>query len=125
MPKKAEYVRWFRDLGVDDVPLVGGKNASFGEMYQALVPKGVRVPNGFAITAEAYRDMLSEAGAWAHLHELLDDVDKSDVQELARRGHAARETVYGAGLSAVLCSRSSAPIMRCRRVWPGAQRGSA
>jgi len=68
-------------------------------MYRKLTPKGVRVPNGFAISAEAYRSMLDEAGAWERLHELLDDLDKSDVRELARRGEACREVVYGAGLS--------------------------
>ncbi|HEB89264.1 MAG TPA: phosphoenolpyruvate synthase, partial [Deltaproteobacteria bacterium] len=73
-----------------------------GEMFRELTPKGIRVPNGFAITAQAYRDMLDEAGAWPRLHELLDDLDKSDVAELARRGEAARELVYQAGLSEAL-----------------------
>ncbi len=99
MPEtRPPYVRWFRDLRMEDVPLVGGKNASLGEMYRELVSQGVRVPNGFATTAQAFRDMLSAAGAWERLHELLDDLDKSDVKELARRGLAAREVVYRAGL---------------------------
>jgi len=102
MANESDYVRWFRDLGVDDVARVGGKNASLGEMYRELTPKGVRVPNGFAITARAYRDMLSEAGAWEPLHELLDDLDKNDIAELARRGQVARELVYRAGLSPAL-----------------------
>jgi len=97
-----KYIRWFGELSVGDVPLVGGKNASLGEMYRELTPKGVRVPNGFATTADAYRDMLTTAGAWDKLHALLDDVDKRDVQELARRAHQAREIVYGAGLSDTL-----------------------
>jgi pyruvate,water dikinase len=99
MLNKSKYVSWFRDLGVDDVALVGGKNASLGEMYRELTPKGVRVPNGFAVTAQTYRDMLTDAGAWEPLHELFDDFDKTDVAELARRGQAAREIVYKAGLS--------------------------
>lgn len=99
MPSDPRYVSWFRDLSVDDVPRVGGKNASLGEMYRELTSKGVRVPNGFAITAQAYRDMLSEAGAWEPLHELLDGLDKDDAAELARRGHVARERIYRAGLS--------------------------
>jgi pyruvate,water dikinase len=49
MSNESSYVRWFRDLGVDDVPIVGGKNASLGEMYRELTSKGVRVPNRFAI----------------------------------------------------------------------------
>jgi len=96
------YIRWFAELNLDDVPLVGGKNASLGEMYRELTPKGVRVPNGFATTADAYRDMLKTAGAWDKLHALLDDVDKRDVQDLARRAHQAREIVYAAGLSDAL-----------------------
>ena len=57
------YVRFFEEFGIDDVPLVGGKNASLGEMFQKLSGQGVRVPHGFAITAQAYRYMLDKAGA--------------------------------------------------------------
>ena len=56
-----QYILWFEEICVDDVSLVGGKNASLGEMYRALIPQGVRVPNGFAISAQAYRDMLDES----------------------------------------------------------------
>lgn len=99
MNTATHYIRWFRDIKVADVPLVGGKNASLGEMYRELTPHGIRIPNGFAISAQAYRDMLDEAGAWQSLHALLEDIDKEDVEELARRAHQARELVYGAGLS--------------------------
>ncbi len=71
----ATYVRFFEDFGIEDVPLVGGKNASLGEMFQKLSEQGVRVPHGFAITAAAYRHMLDEAGAWERLHAELDDLD--------------------------------------------------
>src|ERR1700756_3329371 len=94
----SEYVRFFEDFGIDDVPLVGGKNASLGEMFQQLSEQGIRVPHGFAITAEAYRHMLDRAGAWDALHAELDDLDPSDVTALARKGKRAREIVYGAGL---------------------------
>ena len=80
------------------MPLVGGKNASLGEMFQKLSGQGVRVPHGFAITAEAYRHMLDRAGAWDALHAELDDLDPADVTALARKGKRAREIVYGAGL---------------------------
>lgn len=93
------YIRWFRDITLEDVPLVGGKNASLGEMYSELTQKGIRVPNGFAISAQAYRDMLEAADAWQPLHTLLDNVDKGDIEELAQRAHQAREIVYAAGLS--------------------------
>jgi pyruvate,water dikinase len=93
-----KYIRFFDELGIDDVPLVGGKNASLGEMYRKLSPAGVRIPNGFAITAEAYRYMLDSANAWPALHDALDTLDPEDVSDLARRGKRAREIVYGAGL---------------------------
>src|SRR5208283_3436138 len=86
------------EVGIEDVPLVGGKNASLGEMYQKLSDQGVRIPNGFATTAQAYRYMLDEAGAWDHLHAELDDLDPTDLTALARKGKRAREIVYGAGL---------------------------
>ncbi len=92
------YLRFFRDITLDDVPLVGGKNASLGEAYRELTPQGVQVPNGFAVTAEAYRYVLDRAGAWDGLHAALDGVDPADVEDLARRGRRAREIVYGAGL---------------------------
>ena len=91
-------IRWFSELGIQDVPLVGGKNASLGEMYQQLTPKGILIPNGFAVTADAYRYMLDEANAWDDLHKALDDLDPEDVDDLARRGAQAREIIYGAGL---------------------------
>ncbi len=92
------YVRFFEEIGIGDVPLVGGKNASLGEMYRSLRSKGLRVPNGFTLTAEAYRISLERAGAWEDLHEALDGLDVSDLADLARRAKRAREVVYGAGL---------------------------
>ncbi len=94
----SKYVRFFEDFGITDVPLVGGKNASLGEMYRELSSGGVRVPNGFATTAEAYRHMLEEAGARDELHAALHDLDPTDVTDLARRAKRAREIVYGAGV---------------------------
>lgn len=80
-----QYVRFFDQLGIDDVGLVGGKTASLGEMYRNLAGDGVRIPNGFAITAQAYRYMLEAAGALPGLHAALDDLDPADVNDLARR----------------------------------------
>jgi pyruvate,water dikinase len=92
------YVRWFSEISYADVPLVGGKNASLGEMYQELTPLGVRQANGFAITAQAFRDALTQADAWGRLHAELDKLDKSDVKALARAGARCRDIVYAAGL---------------------------
>ncbi len=93
-----QYVRFFEEFGAADVPSVGGKNASLGEMYRELSGEGVLVPNGFATTAEGYRHMLSEAGAVEPLRAALDGLDPADVGDLAGRGSRAREIVYGAGL---------------------------
>jgi pyruvate,water dikinase len=91
-----DYVRWFSDNRLGDVALVGGKNASLGELYATLSSEGVRVPNGFALTAEAYRDALTAANAWQLLHPLLDNLDKRHVDILATRAAEAREIVYQA-----------------------------
>ncbi len=93
-----KYVSWFADISYSDVPLVGGKNASLGEMYRELTPLGVRQANGFAITAQAFRDALTQADAWGKLHAELDKLDKTDVKALERAGARCREIVYAAGL---------------------------
>ncbi len=98
MTKIKNYIRWFEELGIEDIPLVGGKNASLGEMYRELTPQGVKIPNGFAIIADAYRYMLKHANAWDALHEALDGLDASDINDLARRGAKARDIIYGATL---------------------------
>ncbi|HEU5036624.1 MAG TPA: phosphoenolpyruvate synthase [Nocardioides sp.] len=92
----------FGRIGRADVPLVGGKNASLGEMYQHLAEAGVRVPGGFAITAEAYRQVLDAAGAVPALEEVFADLDPEDVTQLAERAARARQIVYDAGLPADL-----------------------
>ncbi len=93
MAARGNYVKWFADLRVEDVALVGGKNASLGELYSNLTREGVRVPNGFATTAQAYRDMLITAGAGERLHEILDDLDPENSDDLAQRGRRARELI--------------------------------
>ena len=107
-----KYVRFFEELGIDDVPLVGGKNASLGEMYRELSGEGVKIPNGFATTSEAYRDMLEQSGAWDGLHEALDGLEPDDVAGLARSGKRAREIVYGAGLPEALADEILAGYRR-------------
>ena len=92
------FTRFFDEFGIEDVPFVGGKNASLGEMYQKLSSQGVRVPNGFATTTDAYRYTLERAGAYEALHDVLDDLDPNDVADLAVRAKRAREIVYGAGI---------------------------
>jgi len=99
-PGDGRYVRFFSQIGIGDVPLVGGKNASLGEMYRELTAHGILVPNGFAVTAEAYRHALDAAGAWPALKEALQGLDPDNVDDLARRAKRARDIVYSAGLPA-------------------------
>ncbi len=89
-------IRWFADIRLADVGEVGGKNASLGELYATLAPEGVRVPNGFAATAGAFRQALTEAKAWEPLHRLLDGLDKRDIDALAKCAAEARQIVYRA-----------------------------
>ncbi len=93
-----EHLRFFSEIAVGDVPVVGGKNAGIGEMYRSLTKAGVLVPDGFAVTADAYRQMLDAADAWDRLRDALDAIAPGDVTTLARAGRRAREIVYGAGL---------------------------
>ena len=81
-----DSIRWFEELGIDDVALVGGKNASLGEMYRELTAAGVRVPNGFAVVASAYWATIDEAGIRDELAELLDPIDGTDVADLQQAG---------------------------------------
>ena len=97
------YIRWFDDLGAGDVAPGRRQDRLAGRaVLRRLSGHGVKVPNGFAITAQAYRDALTEAGAWTTLHRLLDGLDKSDVDQLAERAAAAREIVYAATGGAAL-----------------------
>src|SRR3974390_18464 len=96
MMNASGYTRWFKDIRLEDVPLVGGKTASLGELYSALSPYGVRVPNGFALTATAYRNALTQAGAWEELRALLANIAKRRISDLAKRARAARDVVYAA-----------------------------
>ena len=93
-----KYIRWFEEISIDDIPLVGGKNASLGEMYRELTDKGIRIPNGFAVTAEAYWHVLESADVLEELKETLAGLDITDVEELAHRGRRAREIVLDAGI---------------------------
>jgi pyruvate,water dikinase len=96
MSEQANYIRWFNELTIDDVPLVGGKNASLGEMYRELKPQGIQVPNGFAVTADAYRYVLDQAQGWEALHQALDKLNPANVTDLANRALRAREIIYAA-----------------------------
>ncbi len=97
MAQESKFILWFDQIRIEDIPLVGGKNASLGEMYQELTAQGVKIPNGFATTSEAYWHLLEAAGILEPLKDTLAGLDKnSPVEELARKGKKARELVLGA-----------------------------
>ncbi len=93
-----DYVIPFSELSLDDVPRVGGKNASLGEMLRTLTNVGVSVPDGFAVTADAYRLHLERAGIAERIYGMLDDLDVHDVEALAKTGAAVRQMVRAAAL---------------------------
>ncbi|GAC1634248.1 MAG: phosphoenolpyruvate synthase [Nevskia sp.] len=95
-------VLWFKQLGMHDVELVGGKNASLGEMIQHLTQLGVSVPNGFATTAAAYREFLAHEGLADRINAELAALDVDDVVKLAKTGKAIREAVMKAPFPAAL-----------------------
>jgi pyruvate,water dikinase len=94
MPEKSkEFIIWFKDLAISDIPLVGGKNAALGEMFNNLVQMGVNVPNGFAITAYAYSYFLDKTGLKQKIKEVLTDLNTHNITDLQRRGKMVREMI--------------------------------
>ncbi len=91
--KELCYTLNFDEITLKDISRVGGKNSSLGELYNALRSKGVGVLDGFATTADAYRALLAEGELEYKLRSLVSDFDAQDVEELRRRGHAARVAV--------------------------------
>uniref|UniRef100_UPI00260A6F23 phosphoenolpyruvate synthase n=1 Tax=Sulfurimonas sp. TaxID=2022749 RepID=UPI00260A6F23 len=100
----SQNVKWFNEIGIADVAEVGGKNASLGEMYQNLTSEGVRVPNGFAVTSDAYVHLLDANDAWKELHEQLDNLDVTSVDALQTAGKKCRDIVYNCEIPADLKS---------------------
>ncbi|MCD4533793.1 phosphoenolpyruvate synthase [Nocardioides sp. cx-169] len=95
MTTPSRNVRWFSELGLGDLEQVGGKNASLGEMVSHLTDLGVRVPDGFATTAEAFHRFIGDTGLAERIAGLLDGLDTDDVRRLAEVGREIREAVVG------------------------------
>jgi len=91
-------IRWFDTLGMDDTEIVGGKNASLGEMIRNLKGAGVRVPGGFATTADAYRDFLAQDGLGERIQERIRALDTEDVAALSSAGREVREWILATPL---------------------------
>jgi pyruvate,water dikinase len=95
---RSRYIRWFDELTLADLPLVGGKNASLGELYRELTPKGIKVPPGFALTVEAYRRHLEENALVASLRDLIGGLDRGNLEDLKQRAAQARDMIHHAPL---------------------------
>lgn len=91
-----KYIRTFSTLGINDVELVGGKNASLGEMYQSLSAKGVKVPNGFATTSEAYYHFIEHNGLKEKIANAVENLDIEDTEALAKTGAKIRRWISDA-----------------------------
>jgi pyruvate, water dikinase len=102
------FIKWFADIGIEDVPSVGGKNASLGEMFRELTSQGVKVPNGFAVTASGYRHFLHETGLDAEIEKILKGLDTGDMDNLRQRGAQIRQAVLSAELPRDLQSEITA-----------------
>jgi pyruvate,water dikinase len=97
-----DFIRWFDEIGIEDVPLVGGKNASLGEMARQLAPAGINLADGFAITADAYRYFLQMTDLDVTIHDLLAGFDTQDARALQQRGRQIRHAILAAELPADL-----------------------
>ena len=93
---RGKYILWFKETGIRDVPLVGGKNASLGEMYRNLWKKGIRVPDGFAVTAEAYWYFLRQNDLENEIKNILKGLDTGNMRNLAERGYRVRQAILSA-----------------------------
>jgi pyruvate,water dikinase len=102
MSDRPTLIRWFDEISHSDVPLVGGKNASLGELYRQLTGAGVRVPNGFAITADAYRRFMHAGGLAKAVDALTKGLQPGNLADLAERGLAIRQAIVAAPLPADL-----------------------
>ncbi len=96
------FILWFEDISMDNVPQVGGKNASLGELVRAVEPKGVRIPHGFATTAHAYYHYMKETGLDVFIETTLKGLNTKDLKELARRGKLVRQKIHKTRLPADL-----------------------
>ncbi|NQU78101.1 phosphoenolpyruvate synthase, partial [Candidatus Falkowbacteria bacterium] len=96
------HILWFKSVDNDDVGAVGGKNASLGEMYSKLTKKGIKIPNGFCVTAYAYEDFIKSAGIDDDIQRVLKDLNTHDVRELKRCGEKARGLILRASLPKLL-----------------------
>lgn len=100
-----KIVVWYKDLTIADVPRVGGKNAALGEMVGTLVPLGVNVPNGFAITADAYNYFIDTSGLRNQISDILKDLNTADMNDLSTRGEQVRNLILNATIPEAIANK--------------------
>lgn len=100
--RNTKNILWFNEVTNKDVALVGGKNASLGEMYQKLTKQGVPIPNGFAVTSAGYRTFIKEAGLEKYLKKTISNLNIHDLHALQRVGKEIRQTIIDAPFPRVL-----------------------
>lgn len=94
----SQFIKWFEEISIKDIPLVGGKNASLGEMFQTLTPQGIQIPPGFAVTADAFSVLIAQNGISEKIYSLLSNLDTTETNKLAKTGHEIRALVRSVGI---------------------------
>ena len=108
-------ILWFEEVTNKDVGLVGGKNASLGEMYQKLTKKKINISNGFALTARAYRNFMKESGLMEEIKEILKDLDTGNMKNLSKRGEKVRQAIMAAELPEYLKEEIAAAYQKMEK----------
>ena len=88
-----KYIKFFNQIGIKDIPVVGGKNASLGEMYQNLANKGIQIPNGIATTSDAYFYFLKESGLDNKIREKINNIDTNNLRKLSKVSQEIRDLI--------------------------------
>ncbi|MFA6410634.1 MAG: phosphoenolpyruvate synthase [Candidatus Buchananbacteria bacterium] len=114
LPTK-KFIYWFEELTIKDVPIVGGKNASLGEMYQKLVPHGINIPNGFALTAQAYFYFLKKTGLDQKIKKILENLNPNDINNLMASGQKIRSLILQENLPLELVEQINAAYQKLEK----------
>lgn len=96
------FIKWFDEISIKDLPLVGGKNASLGEMYSSLTAKGIKIPPGFAITADAFSELMNLNDLKTQVYSLLSNLDPHDTEKLSQTGLKVRSMLRNAELPEII-----------------------
>lgn len=115
--QKNKFILWFRDISIADIKRVGGKNAALGEMYSKLTPSGINIPNGFALTAEAYRFFLKKTGLNNKIDDVLKNLDVNRLRDLQKRGRLVRTLILKSDLPSEIRRSVDAAYRRLEKIY--------